>query len=78
MRALQHPRWEDYEYSRKDEVPNRLYWLGDGQTYNEKTMTGDRTCNSSAILALRSDAHESVVASRRLVPSEGVLGYTAR
>ena len=41
MRALQHPRWEDYEYSRKDEVPNRLYWLGDGQTYNEKTMTGD-------------------------------------
>ena len=48
MRALQHPRWEDYEYSRKDEVPNRLYWLGDGQTYNEKTLTGD-----SAYRALR-------------------------
>ncbi|RPD59865.1 FAD/NAD(P)-binding domain-containing protein [Lentinus tigrinus ALCF2SS1-6] len=42
VRALQHPRWEDFEYSRLDHVPNRLYWLGDGQTYNEKTLTGDR------------------------------------
>ena len=36
-----HPRWEDYNYERADAVHNRLYWLGDGQTYNEKTLTGD-------------------------------------
>ncbi|RPD58021.1 flavin-binding monooxygenase [Lentinus tigrinus ALCF2SS1-7] len=42
LRALQNPRWEDYDYLRLDDVQNRLYWLGDGQTYNEKMMTGDR------------------------------------
>ncbi|TFK83066.1 FAD/NAD(P)-binding domain-containing protein [Polyporus arcularius HHB13444] len=42
LRALQHPRWEDYDYSRADDVSNRLYWLGDGQTHNERTSTGDR------------------------------------
>ncbi|KAI0328942.1 FAD/NAD-P-binding domain-containing protein [Cubamyces sp. BRFM 1775] len=42
MKALIYPRWEDYNYERADPVQNRLYWLGDGQTYNEKTLTGDR------------------------------------
>ncbi|EMD35981.1 hypothetical protein CERSUDRAFT_96205 [Gelatoporia subvermispora B] len=41
VRALERPRWEDYTYERLDSV-NRFYWLGDGQTYAEKTMTGDR------------------------------------
>lgn len=47
-----HPRWEDYNYELADPVDNRLHWLGDGQTYNEKTLTGDRTCSS-----LRSALH---------------------
>ncbi|KAI0925458.1 hypothetical protein AcV7_005708 [Taiwanofungus camphoratus] len=42
LRALKHPRWEDFKYELEDGVNNRMYWLGDGQTYNEKTMTGDR------------------------------------
>ena len=42
LRALRHPRWEDYDYERKDDENNLLYWLGDGQTWNEKTLTGDR------------------------------------
>ncbi|KAL7277474.1 hypothetical protein ACG7TL_008395 [Trametes sanguinea] len=42
MRALSHPRWEDYNYEPLDPVDNRLHWLGDGQTYAEKTMSGDR------------------------------------
>ncbi|EPQ60007.1 flavin-binding monooxygenase [Gloeophyllum trabeum ATCC 11539] len=41
LRAITHPRWEDYEYQPLDPVRNRFYWLGDGQTYNEKTLTGD-------------------------------------
>ncbi|KAI0628458.1 FAD/NAD-P-binding domain-containing protein [Trametes polyzona] len=43
LKALSHPRWEDYNYERADpEVGNRMYWLGDGQTHSEKTLTGDR------------------------------------
>ena len=42
IRVLEHPRWEDYEYERMDDTPNRLFWLGDGQTMNESNMTGDR------------------------------------
>ncbi|TFY58142.1 hypothetical protein EVJ58_g6594 [Rhodofomes roseus] len=42
VRALEHPRWEDFQYELPDGVKNRMHWLGDGQTYNEKTMTGDR------------------------------------
>lgn len=44
MRAIEHPRWEDFSYELPDGIKNRMYWLGDGQTYNEKTMTGDREC----------------------------------
>ena len=40
LRTLQHPQWEDYDYESADVEVNRLYWLGDGQTYNEKTLTG--------------------------------------
>lgn len=43
MKALAYPRWEDYNYEPLDSgVTNRFYWLGDGSTYNEKHMTGDR------------------------------------
>ncbi|KAJ3553811.1 hypothetical protein NM688_g3421 [Phlebia brevispora] len=42
MRSLRYPRWEDYNYERADTTKNRLYWLGDGMTNNEKTLTGDR------------------------------------
>ncbi|TFK56356.1 FAD/NAD-binding domain-containing protein [Heliocybe sulcata] len=42
LRAIAHPRWEDFDYQPLDPVNNRFYWLGDGQTYNEKTLTGDR------------------------------------
>ncbi|KAI0364846.1 FAD/NAD-P-binding domain-containing protein [Pilatotrama ljubarskyi] len=41
LKALTHPRWEDYNYELADPVQNRMYWLGDGQTHNEKTLTGD-------------------------------------
>ncbi|KAI0296315.1 FAD/NAD-binding domain-containing protein [Multifurca ochricompacta] len=40
-RTLTHPRWEDYEYEYLDGPKNRLAWLGDGQTYNEKVGQGD-------------------------------------
>ena len=43
IKALMHPRWEDYNYELADPINNRLHWLGDGQTYNEKTLSGDRT-----------------------------------
>ena len=42
LRALQHPRWEDFDYIQTDKTRNRFSWLGDGSTWNEKTMTGDR------------------------------------
>ncbi|KAI0057663.1 FAD/NAD(P)-binding domain-containing protein [Artomyces pyxidatus] len=42
VRALANPRWEDYTYTPVDKTSNRLFWLGDGQTHNEKTLTGDR------------------------------------
>ncbi|KAI0720658.1 FAD/NAD-binding domain-containing protein [Fomitopsis betulina] len=42
VRTIEHPRWEDYTYELSGGVKNRMHWLGDGQTYNEKTMNGDR------------------------------------
>ncbi|KAI0714205.1 FAD/NAD-P-binding domain-containing protein [Cerioporus squamosus] len=42
VKAITHPRWEDFDYEASDPIKNRFYWLGDGQTYSEKTMTGDR------------------------------------
>jgi len=45
LRALEHPRWEDFHYEQLDGIKNIFHWLGDGQTYNEKTMVGDRECS---------------------------------
>ncbi|EJD00095.1 FAD/NAD-binding domain-containing protein [Fomitiporia mediterranea MF3/22] len=44
VRALTFPRWEDFNYKPLDEpeTRNRFYWLGDGSTYSEKYMVGDR------------------------------------
>ena len=51
VRTFEYPRWEDYDYTFFDPPKNakgetgkrtRWQWLGDGSTYNEKTMTGDR------------------------------------
>ena len=47
IHAMEHPRWEDYDYERIDNAPNRLYWLGDGQTVNETNNTGDRKSTRS-------------------------------
>ena len=41
IRALEHPRWEDFDYERDDRVKNRFYWLGDGSTYVEKHFVGE-------------------------------------
>ena len=51
LKALSYPRWEDYTYEPADPVENRLYWLGDGQTHAEKTLTGDSTFSVLAHLA---------------------------
>ena len=40
-----HPRWEDFKYEPADPTTNRFYWLGDGQTHAEKTLTGDSGSN---------------------------------
>lgn len=43
MRAIQHPRWEDYEYEYEDDAKdNFLYWMGSGMTVNEATKSGNR------------------------------------
>jgi hypothetical protein len=42
LRVLEHPRWEDFDYEPLDEIKNRFHWLGDGQTYDDKTKAGDR------------------------------------
>ncbi|KAI0311859.1 FAD/NAD-P-binding domain-containing protein [Amylostereum chailletii] len=42
IRTLSNPRWEDYNYEPFDNTHNRLYWLGTGQTENERTLSGDR------------------------------------
>ncbi|THG96306.1 hypothetical protein EW026_g5501 [Hermanssonia centrifuga] len=43
LRALRHPRWEDFNYEKRDETTNRLCWLGGGMTVNEINGTGDRS-----------------------------------
>lgn len=47
MKAIESPRWEDFDYETLDSVPgrNRFFWLGDGSTHNEKFMTGNRKYN---------------------------------
>ncbi|KAJ3555089.1 hypothetical protein NM688_g2766 [Phlebia brevispora] len=41
LRALSHPRWEDFTYERVDDTENRLYWLGNGMTVGEMSSSGD-------------------------------------
>ncbi|KIK70438.1 hypothetical protein GYMLUDRAFT_149970 [Collybiopsis luxurians FD-317 M1] len=43
VRALEHPRWEDYDYELLDSgVTNRFFWFGDGNTLADKTPGADR------------------------------------
>ena len=57
IRALQYPRWEDFNYERVDDVDNCLYWFGNGQTHNEKNMTGDRMSYTLDCTPSRVTAH---------------------
>ncbi|KAI0027324.1 hypothetical protein K488DRAFT_61956 [Vararia minispora EC-137] len=41
-RALSHPRWEDFALEPLDKTRNRFFWLGDGQTENEKIEGANR------------------------------------
>ncbi|KAN0074543.1 hypothetical protein V8E55_011592 [Tylopilus felleus] len=66
-RALERPRWEDYNYEYLHGVRNRFYWLGDGSTYNEKYMTGDRTCSFVFLGVL---GHHGLTFCHRRVVSE--------
>ncbi|KAH7925133.1 FAD/NAD(P)-binding domain-containing protein [Leucogyrophana mollusca] len=43
VRAFERPRWEDFDYEHLNgDAKNRFYWLGEGCTYEEKHMVGDR------------------------------------
>lgn len=43
IRAMENPRWEDFKFEPLDEgIKNRFFWLGDGSTFNEANMTGNR------------------------------------
>jgi len=40
VRALEHPRWEDYDYELLDATENNsFFWLGDGNTMADKIGT---------------------------------------
>ncbi|KAI0029542.1 FAD/NAD-P-binding domain-containing protein [Vararia minispora EC-137] len=41
-RTMGNPRWEDFTFEPLDKTRNRFYWLGDGQTENEKIEGADR------------------------------------
>ena len=41
VRALTHPRWEDYNFEPLDKIKNRFYWLGDGSTVADRDENGD-------------------------------------
>ncbi|KAJ6502641.1 FAD/NAD-binding domain-containing protein [Mycena vulgaris] len=42
VRALEHPRWEDYTYEPMDGHANRFFWAGNGTTVAEETPGADR------------------------------------
>ncbi|KAJ3989070.1 FAD/NAD-binding domain-containing protein [Lentinula detonsa] len=42
VKALEHPRWEDYDYELLDSQKNRFFWLGDGNTIADKVPGSDR------------------------------------
>ena len=41
VKALEYPRWEDYNYEQLDDIQNRLFWLGDGNTVADKDPKAD-------------------------------------
>ncbi|KAJ7150403.1 FAD/NAD-binding domain-containing protein [Mycena filopes] len=41
-RALEHPRWEDYNYEPLDGQTNRFFWAGNGTTVAEETPGADK------------------------------------
>jgi len=65
MKALAHPRWEDYEYEYVDDNPNG--WIGDGWTENEKY----KRINVDYLDDDQVD-FPSVVVDNREVPAAGV------
>ena len=75
LRTMQHPRWEDYEYERADPEENTLYWLGDGQTWDEKDENGDST---SMYRVLRSWRDVDWGFCRGVVPQRGVRRQASR
>ncbi|KAK7063928.1 hypothetical protein R3P38DRAFT_2821268 [Favolaschia claudopus] len=42
VRALEHPRWEDYTYESLNGHKNRFFWAGNGTTVAEETPGADR------------------------------------
>ncbi|KAJ7070703.1 hypothetical protein C8F01DRAFT_1244412 [Mycena amicta] len=42
VRALEHPRWEDYTYEQLDGHRNRFFWAGNGTTVAEETPDADK------------------------------------
>ncbi|KAJ3998171.1 hypothetical protein F5050DRAFT_1567772, partial [Lentinula boryana] len=42
VKALEHTRWEDYDYELLDSQNNRFFWLGDGNTMADKVPGSDR------------------------------------
>lgn len=40
-RALEYPRWEDFNYEQLDNVHNRLYWLGNGTSVADTDPKAD-------------------------------------
>ncbi|KAJ7361384.1 hypothetical protein DFH08DRAFT_843982 [Mycena albidolilacea] len=42
VRALEHPRWEDYTYEPLDGHTNRFFWAGNGTTVAEETPDADK------------------------------------
>ena len=41
VKALEYPRWEDYNYEQLDDIQNRLFWLGDGNTVADEDPKAD-------------------------------------
>ena len=40
-RALEYPRWKDFNYEQLDNVQNQFYWLEDGHTVADRDPKAD-------------------------------------
>jgi len=40
-KALEYPRWEDFNYEQLDKVQSRFYWLGDGNAVADRDPKAD-------------------------------------